>query len=165
MDELLAEEVINGTITQDEALEECDDPEKLLGMIRVRKSMRYELRSAIFNYKAMKATNIGLQFLDKLKSYYTNLTNYKLQGMYYYNRFQEFREKSPSQLTESVINMTQSDINNLKKALNKPRNQIPDLFEKVTKKINEYKETSIQNAYAGIFQGLAEIINYLADNL
>ena len=164
MDELLAEEVINGTITQDEALEECDDPEKLLGMIRVRKSMRYELRAAIFNYKAMKATNNGLQFLDGLQKYYTNLINYKRQGTYYYYRFQELREKSPSQLTESVINMTQSDINNLKKALNKPR-QISDLFEKITKKIDKYKETSIQNAYAGIFQGLAEIIDYLADNL
>lgn len=53
MDELLAEEVISGNMTLDEALEECESAEKLLETVKARKAMRQALYSIMYFKKML----------------------------------------------------------------------------------------------------------------
>ena len=175
MDELLAEEVINGLITQDEALEECDDPEKLLKTIRVRKSMRYELRSAVYLAKTMKSVAKADETIKLMGVVHEQINNY-LQN--FENLANDYGERiktlmqNPShesaEKLKKLSGMIKSDAELLKQATNKfnaVRKKFDTDMNKLTEKLDKYQNMSIQNAYAGIFQGLAEIIDYLADNL
>lgn len=173
MDELLAEEVINGTMTQDEALEECDDPEKLLKLIRVRKSMRYELRAAVYLAKAMNALPQAELYFKRMELMHQAINNYLKEfdekQKYYSDRINENRESGMShEDATELINMIKSDTKALLELRKKQfikEAQFDRIMNKLTEKFDKYQNMSIQNAYAGIFQGLAEIIDYLADNL
>ena len=175
MDELLAEEVINGLITQDEALEECDDPEKLLKTIRVRKSMRYELRSAVYLAKTMKSVTKADETIKLMGVVHEQINNY-LQNFEnlandYGERIKTLMQNPSHESAEELKKlpgMIKSDAELLKQVTNKfnaVRQKFDNDMNKLTEKLNKYQNMSIQNAYAGIFQGLAEIIDYLADNL
>lgn len=186
MDDILVEKVLSNEMTQDEAVEEAYNPENLLKLLNMRRSMRYCLKTGILAYQ--------LAELNKNIENYTAMANYSQVSV-----------QTLSIYSEKIYRYTNSDIKINEGAsytkIAKPTISNGQLITTTSSAISAYRtteiitsdlkyvfsestttqfETKVENltqmsfdkymsvkgySYASIFQGLSEIVGYLASAL
>ena len=191
MDDILVEKVLNNEMTQDEAVEEAYNPEYLLKALNMRRSMRYCLKTAILSYQ-LKEIYKNIENYRDMANYSqvsTQLLSTYSNELYQYTRADNISANiynieglkytpivKPTIKNNQVITTATLDISN-HRITRIVTDDIKSIFKESSTK--EF-ETKIENltqmsldkyksvkgySYASIFQGLSEIIGYLAGAL
>lgn len=191
MDDILVEKVLNNEMTQDEAVEEAYNPEYVLRVLNIRRSMRYclkvgllarqlaKLNESIENYK------LFYEYLDisqtLLHAYSENIYRYTFTDInsnseYSYNPLNNIsphynnttQNQNKFQYQSTIYNYRTTEIvtDDLLYIFDKnTKNKYSTLIENTTELILEKSYATKGYSYASIFQGLSEIVDYLAGAL
>lgn len=111
MDDQLVEEVINKTMTLDEALELCDNVEEFLETLRARKAMRQALLSVVYFKTMWKSIDEFLHYGEQLEIAMRIKNSLNESWKHYAQRLRKLA------YTRNVTPLVMSDLKNLTKVL------------------------------------------------